>query len=428
MIPLPGVSIGLDEISATSSVNSAIWKDEVMLKARSALELSVFTLLGVFAAYVMSSSHDATKVLLLMTGSVCFCVLLVAFSDPLTNALAALKSFTWWQGLWLFLFASGLVFRNRDIQTIEAEPLDAWAIFRICLVTVTGMVLLFRLALRRTFWLRPLFRGLIGFLATYSLVCLATSIWSVYPSWTFYKSAEYLVDVVLLAAIVATASSVVAYKRLFDWTWTLIGLLLLSVWLGLLFHQQEALLPTEGLLQVQLSGIVPDVHPNTVGELGAVVGLIAFTRLLRKSRSNHVSYGLLMTIALLTMCLAQSRSAILGFVLGIALILWFSGRRRVGLLLSADLLAEQVVDGVQGAVVPPLVEVAPDGALGREVLGEVAPLAARPQQVDDGIDDVAQGGRAGPATGVDRDQPLDQVPLLVCDVAGILIGSHPNDL
>src|SRR3954447_25708640 len=39
--------------------------------------------------------------------------------------------------------------------------------------------------------------------------------------------------------------------------------------------------------------------------------------------------------------------------------------RRVRFLLGADLLAEQVVDGIQGTIVPPLVEVAPDGTLGR---------------------------------------------------------------
>ena len=68
----------------------------------------------------------------------------------------------------------------------------------------------------------------------------------------------------------------------------------------------------------------------------------------------------------------------------------------VGLLRRADLRAEQVVDRVQGAVVPPLVEVPPDGALGREVLGEVAPLAAGAEDVEDGIDDVPQVGLAGP--------------------------------
>ena len=82
------------------------------------------------------------------------------------------------------------------------------------------------------------------------------------------------------------------------------------------------------------------------------------------------------------------------------------------------LRAEQVVDGVEGAVVPPLVEVAPDGALGREVLGQVTPLAAGPQDVEDGIDDVAQVGLAWPSAGVDGQVRLDQSPLGVGESLG----------
>ena len=96
----------------------------------------------------------------------------------------------------------------------------------------------------------------------------------------------------------------------------------------------------------------------------------------------------------------------------------------VGLLGGAGLLAEEVVDGVQGAVVPPLVEVPPDGALGRKVLGKVTPLAAGAEDVEDGVEDVAGVGLAGTATGVDRDVGLDQGPLLVGDVAGVLVRSH----
>src|SRR5206468_4332739 len=60
----------------------------------------------------------------------------------------------------------------------------------------------------------------------------------------------------------------------------------------------------------------------------------------------------------------------------------------VRLLGGAGLGPEPVVDEVQGAVVPPLVVVPPDGALGREVLGRVPPLAPGPEQVQDGVHDV----------------------------------------
>ena len=54
------------------------------------------------------------------------------------------------------------------------------------------------------------------------------------------------------------------------------------------------------------------------------------------------------------------------------------------------------MDLVEGAVVTPLVEVAPDGALGREVDGQVSPLAAGAEDVEDGVEDVPHVGLAGP--------------------------------
>src|SRR5512135_3926851 len=66
-------------------------------------------------------------------------------------------------------------------------------------------------------------------------------------------------------------------------------------------------------------------------------------------------------------------------------------RRRagvVGLLPRANLAAEPVMDPAQGAVPTPPVEVAPDGAPGREVGRPVSPLAAGPEDVEDGVEDI----------------------------------------
>src|SRR5512135_3504375 len=99
----------------------------------------------------------------------------------------------------------------------------------------------------------------------------------------------------------------------------------------------------------------------------------------------------------------------------------------VRLLSGADLLAEQVVDPVEGPVVPPLVEIAPDGALGGQVAGQVAPLAAGAEDVEDGVEDVPHPGLARPpAAGLGREVRLDQVPLGIGDVAGIVMRSHPS--
>jgi O-antigen ligase len=249
--------------------------------------------------------------------------------------------------MWLLLFVSGLVFRDRSIQEIQGEALDGWALFRVGFVTAAGMILLLKMARRQNAWPSYLFRGLVAWLATYSIVCVMSSLWSVFPSWTLYKSCEYFVDVAALAAVVATARSVEAYKRLFDWTWTLLGLMMISAWIGLVVLPQDALLPSTGSLTVQLVGLMPNISSNTLGELGAIVGLIAFSRLLRRSNENaeRAWYGALLTFGLVTMIFAQGRSGILGFVVGLVLVLLVSGRVAMGLTLLASAVLIFVANG-----------------------------------------------------------------------------------
>ena len=90
----------------------------------------------------------------------------------------------------------------------------------------------------------------------------------------------------------------------------------------------------------------------------------------------------------------------------------------VGLPRHADLAAEPVADPVQRPVATPPVEVAPDGALGREVDGQVTLMASGAEDIQDGVEDVLHIRLAGPpAAGFGRDVGLDQGPLGVGEVA-----------
>src|SRR5262249_18889940 len=56
----------------------------------------------------------------------------------------------------------------------------------------------------------------------------------------------------------------------------------------------------------------------------------------------------------------------------------------------------------------------------------VAPLAAGAEDVEDGVEDIPHRGLARPpAAGLGRDVRLDQVPLGIGDVAGVVVRSHP---
>lgn len=304
-----------------------------------------FVVLGAFAVVVAYSFRSVAGTILVVLLPLAVLWLWAAADQGARNIRALLKSVAWWEWLWLLLFLSGLVFRVRNDSVIEGNPLDAWALYRVALVGTTAVVLSLHLVPRHTSWMGSLFRGLVGALTMYAAVSAVSTLWSVYPAWTFYKSLEYLVDVAALAAILATVQSTETYRTFLNWTWALFGLLVASFWLGALVWPTLAFEPSTGLLSVRLAGVVPAVDANSVGEFGAILAIVALSRLLTEGHGKHQRawYYLVYAVGLVTLIFSQTRSAVGGFLLGVLLVLFFTkGKGITALAVSAGAIALSV--------------------------------------------------------------------------------------
>lgn len=314
-------------------------------------ELVAFGALGAAIAYLLSTRGDSTAILLFVFPVVAVSALL-AFAGATGAVRKTLRSLRWWHWLWFLVFVSGLVFRIRDVGDISENPVDAWAMFRIALETVVGLTLLAQLSFRRTLWLPTLFRGLIGILSVYAIVSIVSTVWSVYPAWTLYKSIEYLVDVSLLAAILAIVTSTEKYRSLMSWTWLLYGLLVAWIWLGIILWPHDELMSGVGTLGVQLQGYFPAVAANSVGEYGAILAILGISRLLlRKENLSRKAFAtLLLMLGLATAILAQTRSALAGLGLGVIVVLYLSRRFALSALLAAGAAGILSVQAVTGSL------------------------------------------------------------------------------
>jgi hypothetical protein len=108
-----------------------------------------------------------------------------------------------------------------------------------------------------------------------------------------------------------------------------------------------------------------------------------------------------------------------------------AGTRRVlAIIKAADVNAEDVVDLLPEALIPPGVEVVGDGLPGGEIMWEHPPGTARAGEIEDGVDDLlawVSAVSSGPAGGLPlrREQVLDIVPLEVGQITGVsLSGAH----
>lgn len=250
-------------------------------------------------------------------------VSVIGAMQGLQKVMALRKELVWWHWLWLLIAISATVFRfARDATQVTSAPLDAWALLRLGPEGIVVLALIIRLALRRPNWLPDLFTGLTKWMAIFALVCVTTTLWSIYASWTFYKSVEFLFDVSLLAAVLASIDSVRSYSTLLDWTWLLYGLELLSAWVGSLIW------PGEAWVDGRLEGVFPIVPFNSVGETGAILALIAMCRLLTisKDKPQRAWYGVLMAFGLISLIVSQTRNTIAGLLLAIIMVLFYMRR------------------------------------------------------------------------------------------------------
>jgi O-antigen ligase len=304
--------------------------------------------LGTLAMYALGSLHSTGAKILALSAPLAVLVLSAALRQVAGRIGRLVRSLTWWQGLWLLLFLSDLVLRVRTDKNIRESPIDAAAFYRVALVGITAAVLAIRLAVKRPPWLGSLFRGLVGALTCYCGISVISTLWSVYPAWTLYKSLEYFVDVALLAAILATVCSAREYGNLFNLTWALYGLLLMSVWLGALVWPREAWESGVGVLGVQLCGVFPAIAANSVGEYGAIVAIVSLRGLLlpANGKSEPVWCGLACTFGLTALVLSQTRSAIGGFLVGAVLLLLFSKGKGLTTLVLSGAAALISVGGV----------------------------------------------------------------------------------
>ncbi len=279
----------------------------------------------------------------------------VAVWEGILCGIRLFKELKWWHLLWFMLFASALIFRKRSSSEAYSNPVDSAASFRILMVGGVGAILLVQLIMRRLNWLNSLITGIPGVLTWFTLVCMLSTVWSVYWEWTLYKACEYSVDVATLAVIVLVIKNSEQMKTWFEWTWLLYGVLLCCVWFWVPVDPGDALSnhfeygeQGIGLIGVQLQGLFPDVASNDIGQYGAVISSVALCRLLPATRQRkHLAWYLaLFGFGCATMLFAQCRSAIMGFALAVFCIFLFSRRVLQGAIIVITGAITFVVSGM----------------------------------------------------------------------------------
>ena len=253
---------------------------------------------------------------------------------------------------WACLLAAGLVWSLSRDPLYSADQAGISNYIRLAFLMLGMMMILVVGSTYRFAFFSELGTGVLGIFFLFSLWGMASTLWSVFPVGTLYKSLEYCT---MLALLALTASSInltvkhprnrsFALKSVFDFGWLLIFLLIVSVYVGIVVWPQYAILrdyrDVTGVLGFSIQGALPGISANSVGELGAILGIVAVVRILLRPGSKAF-YVPVLALSLLTMVLTQSRSPILAFCVAVAVVLVYN--RRFGLLGISGVLLGGVV-------------------------------------------------------------------------------------
>lgn len=231
----------------------------------------------------------------------------------------------WWHWIWFLSVISGFVFRYRSASEIAQSPVDSTAVLRLGPEMIVLCILAARLVFRKPDWGPSMTRGIVGSLAAFGAVCLLSSLWSVKFSWTAYKSIEYLLDLSIVAVVLAIVRTSDEYKTFVDWTWVIAAAGVAWVWIGLPIWPGPTWFD-----ESRLSGAIPVYSSNELGDTGAILVLVAAVRYWPvggkcKHRMFYILVGLM---GALTMLAAQTRSAIGGLAVAALVMLYLAGRTR----------------------------------------------------------------------------------------------------
>ena len=253
----------------------------------------------------------------------------------------------WWQLLWLLLYASGFVLRERTTGSAAENPLDPAAFYRVGMVGLAALALQFFVIARRIDIISPLFRGLFLLLTLFNVFNILSYAWSINPGWTLYRSLEHTIDVLVVIAFSTVLVSARDYKRLVDWTWLLLGLALLSVFMGALIWPNQALDRGLGVIGFGIEGVLPRISRNGVGALGATIAIVAVARLATREDNRRLYWGLLL-VGIGVVLLSLTRSIVAPLFVSIPLVLLAARRIGVGFCLPLAGVAAMMFTGLGG--------------------------------------------------------------------------------
>jgi O-antigen ligase len=241
---------------------------------------------------------------------------------------------------------------SRSLEALRDSPLNKNNLLRGVLLGLAGLLGFGRTLASYSSRLF-LLRGPQAYFVLYSLIALASAAYATAPFVAAAKALEIVIVYLLIGIVAYRIRSVTPdlARRYFANLWNLVlafvTIRLIVYWLAALASPGEAFIAHDSVLPYQLSGrsVYGAIHPNTLGQLAAVILVVSTNRLLQirgDKVARYAFWSAVLLFALLTLTFAQARTSLVAVCVAVPVLfllnrrLWFGAFLSFGgLLLSA---------------------------------------------------------------------------------------------
>jgi len=234
--------------------------------------------------------------------------------------------------LYIILWLGYPLWRIRNPLELAANPLDNSAILRIAMPSLALLFLIGLEVKRRRLFVNLKKQPLI-FIFIFALFAAVSSIYSLFPGYTAFKSFEYLVAILTIAYF--SDSTLHDYVQLVKVALLLNILLVFSVAISGALSPTYAFVKMGGTFNYILFGVFPKIDTNTAGVLSSINIILCLRRVLHstfKKRKYLYTSLILGNILIFLMC--QSRTSMISVLIGLIILTIFSRKGRLYIISS----------------------------------------------------------------------------------------------
>jgi O-antigen ligase len=215
---------------------------------------------------------------------------------------------------WLVLLAGLGLWLGRGAAPSTIAEVDSSAVLQITSIIFASFVVFHRIISGSGF---SGLRSSLVFFGLYSLLGVATAVYSVAPALSIFKAGSLLIVVLLASISIGPLRRKRAGALLLSVTYYYLGFLVYLALVGGVLVPEITHYPSDGVFEMMLRGW-PLLNSNTLSAISAIVVIVGFRRAFEQgSASQSLFHCGMAVVGLCAIILAQGRTSLAGLGLGL---------------------------------------------------------------------------------------------------------------